>query len=109
MAMNSLPMQVKILSHALTFPAVERLVYSTCSVHAEENELVVARVLPLAHELGFHLASALPAWPRRGLPGLCEGAERLLRVDPEQDQTDGFFVALFERLPDQPSAAKAGL
>ena len=27
--------QCKILNHALSFPAVERVVYSTCSVHKE--------------------------------------------------------------------------
>lgn len=37
--------QRRILSHALRFPAVQRLVYSTCSVHQEENEDVVHAVL----------------------------------------------------------------
>lgn len=41
--------QRRILSHALRFPAVQRLVYSTCSVHREENEDVVHAVL---QELG---------------------------------------------------------
>ena len=89
--------QVKLVSHALMLPALERLVYSTCSVHVEENEQVVARVLPLARQLGFKLAKALPAWPRRGLPGHCKGHRKLLRVDPELDQTDGFFVCLLVR------------
>ncbi|OXB71377.1 UNVERIFIED_CONTAM: hypothetical protein H355_011754 [Colinus virginianus] len=37
--------QRKVLSHALRFPAVQRLIYSTCSVHREENEDVVHAVL----------------------------------------------------------------
>ncbi|OXB56100.1 hypothetical protein ASZ78_007954 [Callipepla squamata] len=37
--------QRKVLSHALRFPAVQRLIYSTCSVHREENEDVVHTVL----------------------------------------------------------------
>ena len=36
--------QTHILSHVLTFPKVEVVVYSTCSVHEEENERVVERV-----------------------------------------------------------------
>lgn len=37
--------QRKMLAHALRFPALQRLVYSTCSVHQEENEDVVRDVL----------------------------------------------------------------
>lgn len=37
--------QRRVLSHALRFPAVQRLAYSTCSVHREENEDVVHAVL----------------------------------------------------------------
>lgn len=37
--------QRKALSHALSFPALQRLVYSTCSLHREENEAVVEAVL----------------------------------------------------------------
>lgn len=88
---------MKLVSHALTLPSLERLVYSTCSVHPEENEQVVGRVLPVAKQLGFRLATALPGWQRRGLPGHCKGHRKLLRADPEQDLTDGFFVCLLVR------------
>lgn len=37
--------QRRVLSHALSFPALWRLVYSTCSLHQEENEDVVQAVL----------------------------------------------------------------
>ncbi|CAL4889132.1 unnamed protein product [Urochloa decumbens] len=87
--------QKKALSHALSFPSVERVVYSTCSIHQAENEDVVNAVLPLATSLGFELATPFPAWHRRGLP-VFEGSELLLRTDPE-DGLEGFFIALFVR------------
>lgn len=37
--------QLRCLNHGLRFPRLKRLVYSTCSVHAEENEEVVAACL----------------------------------------------------------------
>ncbi|KAG7671161.1 hypothetical protein Ndes2526B_g02378 [Nannochloris sp. 'desiccata'] len=92
--------QTTALRHALTFPAVKRVVYSTCSLHAEENEKVVAGVLEDAKSKGFELIPALPTWPRRGERGWGlsdEDAAKLVRTDPLKDGTDGFFVALFER------------
>eukprot|EP00887_Chlorella_sp_A99_P007726 scaffold20.g7726.t1 len=89
--------QEAALRHALSFPAARRLVYSTCSVHARENEGVVAAVLGEAAAAGWRLEAAIPGWPRRGVAGLVEGAELLARTDPEEDGTDGFFVALFVR------------
>ncbi|XP_065006351.1 25S rRNA (cytosine-C(5))-methyltransferase NSUN5-like isoform X3 [Musa acuminata AAA Group] len=85
--------QRKALLHALSFPAVERVVYSTCSVHQTENEDVIKSVLPLATSLNFELATPFPQWPHRGLP-VFEGAEHLLRTDPAE-ATEGFFIALF--------------
>ena len=89
--------QTRILRHALAFPAVQRLAYSTCSVYRQENEDVIAAVLPHAQQLGFELATALPQWHRRGLQGSYGWADKVVRVDPELDETDGFFVAVFVR------------
>jgi 25S rRNA (cytosine2278-C5)-methyltransferase len=89
--------QTTILKHALQFPALERLTYSTCSVFREENEDVVAAVLPFARELGLELAPALQEWHRRGLHGVYPWVDKVVRVHPELDDSDGFFVALFER------------
>ncbi|KAG5244106.1 28S rRNA (cytosine-C(5))-methyltransferase [Salix suchowensis] len=85
--------QKKALAHALSFPAVERIVYSTCSINQIENEDVVNSVLPLATSNGFQLATPFPQWQRRGLP-VFEGSEHLLRTDPVKDK-EGFFIALF--------------
>jgi len=58
-----------------TDPAVEKIVYSTCSIYPEENEQVVLAALGSTEAIagGFKLASraeVLPAWPRRGQPGI---------------------------------------
>ncbi|KFP07118.1 Putative methyltransferase NSUN5, partial [Calypte anna] len=106
--------QRKVLSHALSFPALQRLVYSTCSLHREENEDVVHAVL---QEQGsaFRLVNAFPSWPCRGLSTF-PGAEGCLRASPIDTLTQGFFVAVLERrgegaaaLSSLPVAAKENL
>ncbi|NXT88443.1 NSUN5 methyltransferase, partial [Anhinga rufa] len=108
--------QRKVLSHALSFPALHRLVYSTCSLHREENEDVVHAVLqewgsafrcngcggtqcgvlrglaltPVPH---CRLVNAFPSWPCRGLAAF-PGAESCLRASPADTLTHGFFVAV---------------
>lgn len=37
--------QVRCLNHTLQFPQLQRVVYSTCSIHSQENEEVVATCL----------------------------------------------------------------
>nr|GMD97771.1 probable 28S rRNA (cytosine-C(5))-methyltransferase [Ipomoea batatas] len=87
--------QKRVLEHALRFPAVERIVYSTCSIHQIENEDVINSLLPLATSHGFQLEKVFPQWPRRGFPVMV-GSENLLRTDLVKDK-EGFFIALFSR------------
>ncbi|XP_004840133.1 probable 28S rRNA (cytosine-C(5))-methyltransferase isoform X3 [Heterocephalus glaber] len=97
--------QLRALCHALTFPAVQRLVYSTCSLSQEENEDVVREALQ--QSLGaFRLAPVLPSWPHRGL-GTFPGAEHCLRASPETTLTSGFFIAVIERTEVPSSASLA--
>ena len=84
-----------------------RVVYSTCSLEPEENEQVVTAALsenPNARQIS--LAPAIEALERNGILRP-KGAERMqqcltpegaLRLLPGALPTDGFFVALIERL-----------
>ncbi|KAM6315870.1 28S rRNA (cytosine-C(5))-methyltransferase isoform 2-T2 [Podargus strigoides] len=94
--------QRKVLSHALSFPALQRLVYSTCSLHREENEDVVHAVLQ-EQGLAFRLVNAFPSWPCRGLAAF-PGAECCLRASPAATLTHGFFVAILERCGERAAA-----
>ncbi|ETE73715.1 putative methyltransferase NSUN5, partial [Ophiophagus hannah] len=69
--------QRKMLAHALQFPGLQRLVYSTCSVHKEENEDVVQDVLEQEGS-AFRLVEVLPSWTPRGLPGFPEANSTML-------------------------------
>lgn len=98
--------QQSALRHAFKFPSVKRIVYSTCSLYMMENEGVVREVMRVAEEAGFSLVQALPQWPKRGVVGDGgdggrglgkEEAGRVVRTYPDEDGTDGFFVARFDK------------
>ncbi|XP_035241362.1 probable 28S rRNA (cytosine-C(5))-methyltransferase [Anguilla anguilla] len=86
--------QLRCLNHALRFPSLRRLAYSTCSIHTQENEEVVSACLQ--HNRGYRLVPLLPGWPERGLPPL----PQCLRASPGTTLTHGFFVAVLERRPE---------
>eukprot|EP01135_Chromosphaera_perkinsii_P011641 Nk52_evm24s2462 gene=Nk52_evmTU24s2462 len=113
--------QISCVRHAMSFPGVQRVVYSTCSVHEEENEMVVAALMSGKDGKRFRLRRAkLNGWVTRGhfptrmqWPGATGGEQlpvlekkaiegidftKCIRSDPSVDKTIGFFVAVFERI-----------
>ncbi|XP_006641000.1 28S rRNA (cytosine-C(5))-methyltransferase [Lepisosteus oculatus] len=84
--------QLRCLRHALRFPSLRRLVYSTCSTHAQENEEVVQACLQ-EHGASYRLVPLLPSWQERGHAPLSQ----CLRASPSETLTHGFFVAMLER------------
>ncbi|KIK62541.1 hypothetical protein GYMLUDRAFT_42004 [Collybiopsis luxurians FD-317 M1] len=97
--------QLMMIKHAMKFPSVQRIVYSTCSIHTIEDEHVVRAALESseARTANFVLAlpsEVLPEWKRRGLEGEMNEpghAASLIRCLPGEDATNGFFVSCFVR------------
>jgi 16S rRNA (cytosine967-C5)-methyltransferase len=84
-----------------------RVVYSTCSLEPEENEEVIAAVLaetPNARLVSFESVIGMllgqGILPAEGAVGLrkCVTAEGALRLLPGVFHTDGFFIALIEKV-----------
>ncbi|KAK4137825.1 S-adenosyl-L-methionine-dependent methyltransferase [Trichocladium antarcticum] len=75
--------QLAILLHAFAFPAAARVVYSTCSVHAAENEDVVRAALrsEVARARGWRVlrraeqVRGMREWEVRGLEGGEDGGD----------------------------------
>ena len=88
--------QAMILSHAFSFPSVQRIVYSTCSVNEEENEQVVHEVFE-KFKNKYDLSSILPSFPCRGNADVFPEAPRCVRMNPEENLTNGFFIVCFDR------------
>ncbi|KRX81262.1 putative methyltransferase NSUN5 [Trichinella sp. T6] len=88
-------LQAMMLKKALSQSSVMRCVYSTCSIYEEENEAVVEEILKTFGDQ-FALEEALPGWTHRGLDTY-EFGSLCVRCSPEEDMTNGFFVAVFQR------------
>ncbi|KAI4255109.1 MAG: hypothetical protein LQ352_002738, partial [Teloschistes flavicans] len=111
--------QLRLLLHSFRFPHAQKISYSTCSIHAEENEHVVIAALNSeeAKEYGWRLLrrdeqiEGMKSWHRRGdihacrdvLPGghslnSQDIAEACIRCEAGMEEgTQGFFVAAFNR------------
>ncbi|KAI1085874.1 S-adenosyl-L-methionine-dependent methyltransferase, partial [Whalleya microplaca] len=102
--------QLTLLLHAFKFPAAKKITYSTCSIHAEENEQVVLKALQsdISKERGWRIRKrekqvrGLREWPVRGSAeasnGDMEVADACIRSYKDDGKgVMGFFVAGFDR------------
>jgi len=82
--------QLKILRHASKLiKRGGRLIYSTCSLENEENEMVCAKFAAENPEF----RSIRPKIAEKYLT-----AEGFARTFPQNDEMDGFFIAVFEKI-----------
>jgi len=86
-------LQLSLLNHALKFPNVTKIIYSTCSLYEQENENVVRQFVENEE---VKLTNLSKYWETHGFAKSFEGGYKCLRADPVHDDTDGFFLALFK-------------
>ncbi|CAJ1052239.1 putative methyltransferase NSUN7 [Xyrichtys novacula] len=92
--------QTRLLSHSLSFPKVQTVVYCTRSVYPEENEQLVKRVLEKTHSSSKLLPFRVngPVFPVESASG--DAADpRFFRLEPSQ-LTNGCFIARLSRQAD---------
>lgn len=70
-----------------------RLIYATCSILPEENERIVEQFLTAHPEFRLIPAHAILAEQGIHIPGVGD----MLKLDPAQHGTDGFFAAVLQR------------
>ena len=107
--------QTKLIRHAMAFPKARKIVYSTCSIHEEENEQVVLRALSsdIARERRWRILTrdrqpdGLRKWPIRGKLEADDAdatsvREACIRCEKgTKEGTMGFFVCGFVRDDDE--------
>lgn len=87
--------QVKIITKLTQFKNLRKFVYSTCSVHTEENEDVVEKVLETCKN--FELGVIGDFWSTRG-DTKYHFSRNVIRSYPDANLgTIGFFASLFVR------------
>ncbi|KAL5606004.1 hypothetical protein BROUX41_006204 [Berkeleyomyces rouxiae] len=113
--------QLKIVLHALSFPGARRVTYSTCSIHAEENEGVVLAALASeeVRRRGWRIlrrseqVRGMREWPVRGDLTAARGDEDVAQGCIRSYKGDGrglmgFFVAGFVRDGDDEMGGMGG-
>lgn len=86
--------QKRILLHAMSFKGVKKIVYSTCSIHKEENEDVVKYVLE--NNKDFILEKINLPEINNNTNSDCEFSDKVIRIEKNYKiNTNGFFIALF--------------
>lgn len=85
--------QEMMLNHAFNFNP-KKIVYSVCSVHAEEGEEVVKAVLK--NNSDYELETIGNFWEERGLEGY-DFKDKVIRSSGKENGLNGFFVALFKK------------
>ncbi|KAK6430897.1 hypothetical protein LTR95_012942, partial [Oleoguttula sp. CCFEE 5521] len=86
--------QLRLLKHAMKFTSAECISYSTCSIHAEENEMVVLRALasPEVQAAGWRVlqrneqVDGIKRWHRRGDPKAVEDSLTLLAAEESSSE-----------------------
>ncbi len=93
-----------LLSAARLVKPGGRLIYVTCSLLREENEAQAEAFLAASPDFALYPASR--AWAevlaKAGSGGRSPGGDDYLRLTPARHGTDGFFVAQFEKTPEDP-------
>jgi len=80
-----------------------RLVYATCSLMREENEMIVDAFLAAHPEFVTVIVDEIFVRQKISLSGM----QPYLRLTPREHHTDGFFAAVMERKPDAKIIATA--
>lgn len=87
--------QANTLKTAFSFTTVQTIVYSTFSVHAEENESLVDRLVN-AQPNTKNCFDSVSIWDDLKIPQITEQDKKYLKVSPSNEM-DGFFVSLLQR------------
>lgn len=105
--------QARMLESALrTVKTGGQVVYSTCTLAPQENELVLAKILKKFNsqiridDLSGRLPAPTPAIHQIGDQALPEGVRHALRLWPHTLGTAGFFAARLTRLAELPDAGE---